>query len=80
MQDKERNAIERLAGIEDLVEKKTKIYSRLLTDAALAEDMETIANRHAKRKTTLQSLAVGKTKKAEKRRNEAGEESEEEEE
>ena len=79
MQETEKLALERLAGIEDLVEKKAKIYSRLLTDAALAEDMESLANRHAKRKTTLSCLAQGKTKQAEKRKAQAGETEEEKE-
>lgn len=76
MQEQERCVLEYLAGLEDLVEKKVKIYSRLLTDAALAEDMETLATRHAKRKTTLECLAQGKTKQAEKRKNQAGTDSE----
>lgn len=79
MQEKESCILEHLAGLEDLVEKKVKIYSRLLTDAALAEDMETLASRHAKRKTTLECLAQGKTKQAEKRKNQAGKDSESEE-
>ena len=81
MQEKESCVLKRLAGLEDLVEKKVKIYSRLLTDAALAEDMETLASRHAKRKTTLECLAQGKTKQAEKRKKEVetnGEQGEEE--
>ena len=78
MQEKESCVLKRLAGLEDLVEKKVKIYSRLLTDAALAEDMETLASRHAKRKTTLECLAQGKTKQAEKRKKEAGKDSESE--
>ncbi len=78
MQEKENYALEQLAGMEDLIEKKIKIYSRLLMDAALAEDMETLASRHAKRKTTLESLAQGKTKEAEKRKAQAGEEEEDE--
>ena len=80
MQEKESCVLERLAGIEDLVEKKMKIYSRLLTDAALAEDMEMLATRHAKRKTTLECLAQGKTKQAEKRKKEVKDNSEQEEE
>ena len=55
-----------------MAEKKMKIYARLLTDAALAEDMEMLAARHANRKTLLQSLASEKDKKCEKRKNEAG--------
>ena len=62
MQDKERNAIERLAGIEDLVEKKTKIYSRLLMDVALAKEMEGLSLRHQSRKTELERLLYGKAK------------------
>ena len=81
MQEKESCVLKRLAGLEDLLEKKVKIYSRLLMDAALAEDMETLASRHAKRKTTLECLAQGKTKQAEKRKKEVetnGEQGEEE--
>lgn len=52
-----------LAQVEDLAEKKSKIYSRLLTDAALAEDMEQLAARHAERKKTLESLAFGSAPK-----------------
>ena len=70
MQEKESCVLKRLVGLEDLVEKKVKIYSRLLMDAALAEDMKTLASRHAKRKTTLECLAQGKTKQAEKRKKE----------
>ena len=76
MQEKESCVLKRLAGLEDLVEKKVKIYSRLLTDAALADDMETLASRHAKRKTTLECLAQGKTKQAEKRKKEVETDSE----
>lgn len=61
-----------LGGVEDLAEKKMKIYSRLLMDMALASDMEQLAARHAKRKTTLKSLASGKAEKCEKRKKEAG--------
>ncbi len=68
--NKESCFLQLLAGVEDLAEKKMKIYSRLLMDAALAGDMETLAVRHAKRKTKLESLASGKTKNAEKRKNE----------
>ena len=56
----ETKALKKLMEVEDLAEKKAKIYSRLLTDAALAKDMETLALRHEKRKETLLSLAKGK--------------------
>lgn len=46
-----------LAKIEDLAEKKSKIYSRLLIDAALAQDMEQLAVEHAQAKKRLLELA-----------------------
>ena len=48
-----------LAEAEDLSVKKARIYSRLLTDAALAEDMEALAVRHEQRKSALKKLAGG---------------------
>lgn len=49
-----------LAGAEELAAKKARIYSRLLTDPILAEDMEALASRHEQRKTVLDKLAGGK--------------------
>lgn len=51
--EEERSVLRALAEAEDLIEKKAKIYSRLLTDQAIAEDMETLAIRHADRKAGL---------------------------
>ena len=51
-----------LIAMEDLAEKKTKIYSRLLTDTSLAKAMEALSARHAERKQTLTALMQGKTK------------------
>ena len=48
---------------EDIVEKKVKIYSRLLTDPTLAKTMEDLSLRHEKRKEGLLGLALGKTPK-----------------
>lgn len=48
-----------LAEAEDLSAKKARIYSRLLTDAALAEDAEALAERHEQRKSALERLATG---------------------
>ena len=48
---------------EDILEKKTKIYSRLLTEPALAKTMEDISFRHEKRKELLLALATGKKPK-----------------
>ena len=55
--------LQRLSQLEDLAEKKLKIYSRLLTDTALAKDMETLSARHKKRKESLLTLACGKESK-----------------
>ena len=60
-----------LLYLEDLAEKKTKVYSRLLTDADLAQAMGKISARHAERKQTLQSLLYGK-KKGNKKENDGG--------
>ena len=52
-----------MSEMEDLAEKKAKIYSRLLTDAELAQEMEALSNRHKQRKQTLyQSFTSIKTK------------------
>ena len=59
----ERTVLEELAGLEDLAEKKTKIYSRLLTDIELATGMEKLSARHAERKEALLVLAGFKNKK-----------------
>ena len=63
---RETELIKTLAEIEDLAEKKTKIYARLLTEQTLAKEMESLSNRHAERKELLEKLALGKAKKDEK--------------
>ena len=45
--------VERLVQVEDLAEKKCKIYSRLLTEPTLAKQMEELASHHETRKKTL---------------------------
>ena len=50
-------ALLEVAKLEDLAEKKTKIYSRLLTEPTLAKEMERLAACHAKRKNALLVLA-----------------------
>jgi hypothetical protein len=55
-----------LATLEELAEKKTKIYSRLLTDVDLAKEMEVLSIRHQNRKNTLLSLMGEKPKKFQK--------------
>ncbi len=51
-----------LAEAEDLSVKKARVYSRLLTDTALAEDMEALAIRHEERKKALKKLIGGANK------------------
>ena len=65
--EEEKKALKTLMTVEDVVEKKAKIHSRLLMDAALAKDMEELAIRHEKRKETLSVLALGKAPKKKNR-------------
>ncbi|MBO5027074.1 MAG: hypothetical protein IJY63_05930 [Clostridia bacterium] len=60
---RETELIATLAEIEDLAEKKTRIYSRLLTEQALAKEMEELSARHTVRRERLEKLAFGKVKK-----------------
>jgi len=59
----EQECLTALADWEDILEKKAKIYSRLLTDPALAKMMEDCSFRHEKRKEKLLGLVCGKTVK-----------------
>ena len=68
-QNEETEKLKTLADMEDLAEKKTKIYSRILMDPALAKAMEEISLRHEKRKEALLELALGKSQK---KKNEQG--------
>ena len=63
--DGEYTALKTLASLEDLAEKKIKIFSRLLTDANLAKKMEELARKHEKRKNELLSLCGEKTEEGE---------------
>lgn len=56
-----------LSEAEELSVKKARIYSRLLTDAALAEDMEALALRHERRKGRARQACGGKEMKNSKR-------------
>lgn len=61
--EEEKDVLISLSGWEDILEKKSKIYSRLLTDPALAKAMEECSFRHEKRKEELLTLAFGKSAK-----------------
>lgn len=63
---RETELIRTLVEVEDLAEKKTKIYSRLLTEQTLAEEMKALSERHAGRRARLEALAFGKAKKEDK--------------
>ena len=65
MSEREKMAIEELLIREDLAEKKTRIYARLLTDTELVKRLEGIATHHASRKATLQEFLGRKVKKEE---------------
>lgn len=57
--DKECETLFKLAQAEELAAKKAGIYSRLLTDTALSEDMEALALRHEQRKEMLENFREG---------------------
>lgn len=59
----EKTQLKTLMKVEDLMEKKGKIHSRLLIDTSLAKGMETLALRHEKRKETLEFLLLGRVPK-----------------
>ena len=56
MQENEERLLQDLMALEDLAEKKAKIYARLLIDPAIAQDMDKISTRHQERKNTISSL------------------------
>ena len=55
----EKELLSALYKAEDLAEKKARIYSKLLTEIPLAQEMEELADRHATRKQLLYSLLTG---------------------
>ena len=60
---REQSRLIALAEWEEIVEKKSKIYSRLLTDTALAKTREEVSARHEERRMRLLTLAYGKSPK-----------------
>jgi hypothetical protein len=57
--ERETRILRSLANAEDLAAKKAKIYSHLLTEQTLAEDMDALAIRHEERRDKLVSLSGG---------------------
>ncbi len=68
----EDETLEYLIELEDLAEKKAKIYSRLLMDTALAKKMEALSARHAERKSRIEALLFGETAKKKLKANDGG--------
>ena len=58
--DRELEAISRLIAGEELACKKARIYANTLTDQALAQEMEDIAQAHAQRFCALYKMLGGK--------------------
>ena len=61
--DEEKTLLTVLSQMEDLAEKKARIYARLLTDVSLAKAMEELSLRHEKRKEKCVALVIGKVVK-----------------
>ena len=61
--DQEEKYLKEVMELEDLAEKKTRIYSRLLVEPTLAKEMENISKRHEERKERIELLLYGKNKK-----------------
>ena len=68
----ENDMLLRLKSLEDLAEKKIKIFSRVLMDQKIAGDMEMLSSRHALRKSALESLVYGEPLKGQKNKNQGG--------
>ena len=61
--EQEEEYLKELMELEDLAEKKARIYSRLLVEPTLAKEMENISKRHEERKERIELLLYGKNKK-----------------
>ena len=61
--EEEEKYLKELMELEDLAEKKARIYARLLVEPPLAKAMEELALRHEERKERLHFLLYGKRKK-----------------
>jgi hypothetical protein len=58
----EQEIVKKIIALEDLAEKKCKIYSRLLIEVSLAKEMETLATRHEERKKAIEKTVFKKGK------------------
>ena len=53
---REKEGLRRLYMLEDLAEKKTRIYAKLLTDIDLAKSLQKTSEGHAERKQALAAM------------------------
>ncbi len=60
---KEEEGLRTLWEMEDLAEKKTAIYARLLIDTSLAKKMEELSLEHGARRAEIEKLLYGKERK-----------------
>ena len=71
--EKERNFLTQLKTLEDLADKKIRIFSRLLMDAELAKQLEALSFRHEKRKLSIAVLLGEKVQKTDTQESGEGE-------
>ena len=57
--EEEEKYLQELMELEDLAEKKARVYSRLLVEPHLAKEMERLASQHEKRKERIALLLYG---------------------
>ena len=58
MDENRKQGLQELLILEDLAEKKAKIYSRLLMDVDKAQEMEGLSARHAARKSQIEKILL----------------------
>ena len=61
--ERENEYLKELMELEDLAEKKTRIYARLFVEPALAKEMELLSAEHEKHKTKIEQLFYGESRK-----------------
>ncbi len=63
MSEREKSVLATLIEREDLAEKKTRIYARLLTDSAVVKTLQEVADSHRKNGETLAVFLGAKPQK-----------------
>ncbi len=62
----ENEYLEEMWTLEDLAEKKARIYARLLLHTEFAKKMEALACSHEEKKAKIEKLLLGESKKGRK--------------